>query len=99
MPTPWIAAWPSASPHRRTRRPAEPFGLLADPKVLDKAATYLAQEFARTDAADHETRAALLHALSTRRRATFEQANALNRSRQDLPDVALAYLALTFANL
>ncbi|HEX8201838.1 MAG TPA: alpha-2-macroglobulin family protein, partial [Isosphaeraceae bacterium] len=78
---------------------AEPFGLLADPKALEKAATYLAGEFAKTDAADHETRAALLHALSTRDRATFEQANALNRLRQNLPDVALAYLALTFANL
>src|SRR5206468_3195839 len=32
-------------------------------------------------------------------KATFEQANALNRLRQNLSDAALAYLALTFANL
>jgi len=78
---------------------AAALGLAADPKGLDKADAYLAQEFARADAADLEARATLLHALSLRHKATFEQANALNRRRQDLPDVALAYLALTFANL
>ena len=78
---------------------AAPLGLVTDPKVMDKADAYLAQEFARTDVADHEARAALLHALSTRGKATFERANALNRDRQSMPDVALAYLALTFANM
>jgi len=78
---------------------AAKLGLAADPKGVDKADAYLAQEFARVDAADLEARATLLHALSLRHKATFEQANALNRRRQDLPDVALAYLALTFANL
>ena len=52
-----------------------------------------------TNARDHETRAALLHALSTRRAASFEMANSLNRERQGLSNTALAYLALTFANL
>jgi len=78
---------------------AEPLGLLTDPKALDKAAAYLTQEFARVGAGDHETRAMVLHALSTRRRANFENANSLNRLRQGLPDAALAYLALTLVNL
>ena len=78
---------------------AEPLGLLTDVKVLDHAVAYLQQEFARTSGNDHETRAALLHALSTRRAAGFEAANSLNRVRTGLSDPALAYLALTFANL
>jgi uncharacterized protein YfaS (alpha-2-macroglobulin family)/TolA-binding protein len=78
---------------------AESLGLLTDPSVLDRATTYLAQEFAKVDANDYSTRAALLHALSLRNKATFEAANALNRVRQNLPDVALAYLALTLARL
>src|SRR5262249_27583016 len=78
---------------------AEPLGLLTDPGVLDKAAAYLGQAYARADAADTQTRAALLHALATRRKPTFEQAHALNRLRQNLSDVSLAYLALTFAAL
>ncbi len=41
----------------------------------------------------------MLHALSTRHAAAFEAANSLNRVRNELSDPALAYLALTFANL
>ena len=85
------AAWALAT--------AGPLGLLPDNTARDKAAAYLRQEWAKVDAADFETRAAVLHALSTLDAATFEQANTLNRSRRDLPDAALAYLALTFANL
>ena len=48
---------------------------------------------------DLDARAAILHALSTRRGASFEMANSLNRERQSLSNTALAYLALTFANL
>jgi tetratricopeptide (TPR) repeat protein len=78
---------------------AEPLGLLTDVKILDQAVRYLNVEFAKTSGNDHETRAALLHALSTRRAAGFEAANSLNRVRNELSDPALAYLALTFANL
>src|SRR5262249_61940750 len=78
---------------------AESLGLLTDAAAPDKAATWLAQEFARVEGGDNETRATLLHALSTRHKASFEQANALNRVRQGLSNVSLAYLALTFANL
>ncbi len=78
---------------------AEPLGLLTDPSALDKAANYLTAEYARIGAGDHETRAMVLHALSTRGKANFENANTLNRLRQGLSDAALAYLALTFENL
>jgi tetratricopeptide (TPR) repeat protein len=77
----------------------EPLGLVSDVKVLDRAVAYLSAEFSKTSGSDHETRAALLHALSTRRAAGFEAANSLNRVRNELSDPALAYLALTFANL
>jgi alpha-2-macroglobulin len=78
---------------------AESLGLLTDPKVLNQGVAYLAQEYSKISGADHETRAAVLHALSTRRAASFEAANSLNRLRSELSDSALAYLALTFANL
>ena len=79
---------------------AEQAGLLPDPKVLDKAVAWLTQSMASgTNSRDLDARAALLHALSTRRAATFEMANSLNRERQSLSNTALAYLALTFANL
>ncbi len=78
---------------------AESLGLMTDAAALEKAATWLAQELAKLEGGDNETRATLLHALSTRNKASFEQANALNRVRQGLSNVSLAYLALTFANL
>jgi TolA-binding protein len=78
---------------------AEPLGLLPDVKVLDLAVAHLSQEFSKLSGTDLESRAALLHALSTRRAAPFEAANSLNRVRNDLSDPGLAYLSLTFANL
>jgi tetratricopeptide (TPR) repeat protein len=78
---------------------AEPLGLSTDPKVLDQALAYLNQEFSRTHGSDLESRAALVHAMSTRHAASFETANSLNRLRDHLSSPALAYLALTFANL
>ncbi len=79
---------------------AEQSGLLPDPKVLDRAVAWLTQSMTGgTSARDLDTRATLLHALSTRRAATFEMANSLGRERQSLSNTALGYLALTFANL
>ena len=68
--------------------------------MLDKAVAWLTQAMTSgTNSRDLDARATLLHALSTRRQASFEMANSLNRERQSLSDTALAYLALTFANL
>ncbi len=55
---------------------AEPLGLLTDAKVLDQATAYLAERVRQgSSGTDRETRAVLLHALSTHRQATFEQVN------------------------
>jgi tetratricopeptide (TPR) repeat protein len=73
---------------------------LTDAKVADKTTTWLVQAMTSgTNSRDLDVRAALLHGLSTRRGASFEAANSLNRERQSLSNPALAYLALTFANL
>jgi len=78
---------------------AEDLGLLPEPSVCDKATAWLQAAMAGTNARDRDARAAILHALSLRKRAGFEAANSLNRERAGLSNAALAHLALTFANL
>nr|WP_303652759.1 MG2 domain-containing protein [Paludisphaera mucosa] len=78
---------------------AEDLGLLPDPGVCDRAAAWLEAAMSTTNPRDRDARAAILHALSLRKRAGFEAANSLNRERQNLSNGGLAYLALTFANL
>lgn len=78
---------------------AEDLGLLPDPAVCEKATAWLQAAMAGTNARDRDARAAILHALSLRKRAGFEAANSLNRERAGLSNAALAHLALTFANL
>ncbi len=73
--------------------------MMTDSGAFDRAAHYLAQEWGRVPAADLEMRAMVQHALAAMKRGSFEQANALNRSRQSLPDAALAELALALAEL
>ncbi|HEX4753996.1 MAG TPA: MG2 domain-containing protein, partial [Solirubrobacterales bacterium] len=105
---PWVVGGPNKASDRMTSArafwamaEAETLGLATDAGVLDRGGNWLAQAFAAAgnDAGDLETRATLLHALSARGKATFEQANGLGRVRQRLNNVSLAYLALTFANL
>ncbi len=74
-------------------------GLVSDPNCIDKALGFLTQALSRIDAANHDAYAAVLHALSLRGKATFEQATAVNRMREGLSDAALASLALTFVNM
>lgn len=78
---------------------ADFLGTISDPSALDKATAYLLKELGRTEANDFEARAAILLALAHRGKAAFEPLNALNRARNDLSDVALSYLALTFAKM
>ncbi|WP_165243823.1 MG2 domain-containing protein [Paludisphaera soli] len=78
---------------------AEDLGLQPDPGVRDRAAAWLNSAITGTNPRDRDARAAILHALSLRKLAGFEAANSLNRERQNLSNGALAYLALTFANL
>ena len=105
---PWVAADPGKglASDRSTSAlalwalaEAEKLGLATDTGLLDKASAFLESQYAQIDASDTDTRAAVLHALATRHRATFELANGLNRQRQDLSDAALAHLALAFVEL
>ena len=106
---PWVASASIGQPHPSDRltsaralwalATAEPLGYVSDAATLERASNYLTQAFAQIPAGDQESRAVVLHALSTRKKANFETANSLNRIRQSLSDTALASLALTFANL
>lgn len=78
---------------------AGPLGLVSDPRALERGLGYLKQDYGRLSANDHESRALVLHALSTRRAAGFEEANSLNRARASLSSAGLARLALVFASL
>ncbi len=79
-------------------REASKAGLNVDSGVIDRVGSYLGNEFNRTGN-DLGGRAAVLHALAVLGLANFEQANTLNRGRQNLGDVSLAYLAMTFGLL
>ena len=74
-------------------------GVHVDAGVLAKATAYLKNRFAKTDQKDDETKAIILHALSTVDAADFAYANRLYRRRNQLTSPALAYTGLTFVNL
>ena len=79
---------------------AEQLGLLVDRTVLDRGVGWLSQALSGlTNPREQDLRSAIVHALSVRKAATFEMANSLSRDRQSLSNPALAFLALTFANL
>lgn len=67
--------------------------------TLARAEAYLLSAYQRSEAADNESKAVILHALSAGGKADFNLANALYRERQTLPPMAQAYAALAFANL
>ncbi len=77
---------------------ARSVGLLAEPSAADKSVAYLTGEFLRAGG-DQEGRASILYSLAKLGRASFEQANALNRSRGSLNNVSLAYLSLALSAL
>ena len=74
-------------------------GVHVDDGVLAKATAYLKNRFAKTDQKDNETKAIILHALSTVSSADFAYANRLYRNRNQITAPALAYTALVFVNL
>lgn len=63
------------------------------------ALTTIRAAIAEADDGDHDTKAVLLHALSTADEDDFTLANRLYRERQSLSAGALAYLALAFAEM
>ena len=80
-------------------REASGVGIDVDPNVLNRAGDYLSNEFARIGGNDPSGKAAVFHALAVLGKAGFEQANTLNRGRQNLGDAALAHLAMALGLL
>lgn len=74
-------------------------GITVSDSAMDRAAALLSQLYQQAASADHEQKAILLHALSVEGHADFKLANSLYRDRNALSPVALAYTALTLANL
>ena len=74
-------------------------GVAVDNPTIARTTDYLKTAFAQIDQKDNDTKAVLLHALSTLGEADFAYANRLYRQRNQMTDAALAYTALIFVNL
>ncbi|MFH0880486.1 MAG: alpha-2-macroglobulin family protein, partial [Lentisphaerota bacterium] len=74
-------------------------GIAVDPNVINKAAASLQQQFQNCVANDADTKAVILHALSTDKRADYANCNRLYRDRNTLGNATLAYLTHAFLNL
>jgi len=74
-------------------------GIVVNKDTLDKAAAALLKQFEACDANDNDSKAVILHALSTDKRADFANCNRLYRDRNSLGNSALAHLACAFFNL
>jgi tetratricopeptide (TPR) repeat protein len=74
-------------------------GIVVNKETLDKAAAALLKQFEACDANDNDSKAVILHALSTDKRADFANCNRLYRDRNALGNSALAHLARAFFNL
>ena len=74
-------------------------GVAVDDQAIANAANHLKAAFAQTNQNDDDTKASILHALSTLSEVDFADANRLYRRRNQLSDASLAYAALVFVNL
>lgn len=74
-------------------------GVAVDDPTIARTTDYLKAAFAQIDQKDNDTKAVILHALSTLGEADFAYANRLYRQRNQMTDAALAYTALVFVNL
>jgi TolA-binding protein len=74
-------------------------GLVVHKDCIEKAAAALLKQFEACDANDNDSKAVLLHALSTDKRADFANCNRLYRERNALGNSCLAHLARAFFNL
>ncbi len=74
-------------------------GIVVHKDALDQAAAALLKQFEACDANDNDSKAVILHALSTDKRADFANCNRLYRERNALGNSALAHLARAFFNL
>ena len=74
-------------------------GIAVYKDTLDKAAAYLLKQLETFDANDNDSKAIVLHALSTDKRADFAACNRLYRDRNTLGAATLAYLTRAFFNI
>jgi hypothetical protein len=74
-------------------------GIVVNKDTLEKAAAALLKQFEACDANDNDSKAVILHALSTDKRADFANCNRLYRDRNALGNSSLAHLARAFFNL
>ena len=74
-------------------------GMVVSKDTLDKATAALLKQFEACDANDNDSKAVILHALSTDRHADFAHCNRLYRDRHALGNSSLAHLARAFFNL
>ena len=79
--------------------PGRSAGYRITDEAYDKAVNYVKTQVAQSAVTDYETKAVLLHALTVAGHSDFPLANALYRNRPSLSAAALAYLALTFADM
>ena len=78
---------------------ARQLGVAIHADTLNKTRTYLNKHLSQFKAQDYENKSVVLHALSVSGDADFAKANRIYRERNSLGATALAYTALTFANL
>ena len=74
-------------------------GAAVDDQVFANAENYLKEALVQINQSDNDTRAVILHAISTIGTVDFDDANRLYRRRNQLSDTALAHAALVFVNL
>ena len=74
-------------------------GIVVGKDSIDRAAVALLKQFEACDANDNDSKAIILHALSTDKRADFANCNRLYRERNALGNSSLAHLARAFFNL
>jgi len=74
-------------------------GIAVHKDSIEKAAAFLLKQFESFDANDNDSKAIVLHALSTDKRADFAACNRLYRDRNALGAATLAYLTRAFFNI
>jgi len=74
-------------------------GIAVHKDCIDKAAAHLLKQLEGFDANDNDSKAIVLHALSTDKRADFAACNRLYRDRNTLGSATLAYLTRAFFNI
>ena len=74
-------------------------GIAVNKGTLDLTADFLLKQLQGLDANDNDSKAIVLHALSTDKRADFAACNRLYRDRNSLGSATLAYLTRAFFNI